>query len=209
MEEAYTTVWAEARATFTEKKSRFIGHIAPVQNEGEALTYLNSLRTKYWDANHNVYAYITREGNITRCSDDGEPQGTGGVPVLGVLQKEGLTDVIAVVTRYFGGTLLGVGGLVRAYSHGAKLALDAAEKKEMLFAKTVEISLDYTLYGKVNNLLPDFQVQMVDSRFAENVVLTFQVRPQQEAALFKTLQEISSGQIKPEILTENFVSFRL
>ncbi|WP_205125132.1 DUF1949 domain-containing protein [Akkermansia muciniphila] len=79
----------------------------------------------------------------------------------------------------------------------------------MLFAKTVEISLDYTLYGKVSNLLPDFQVQMVDSRFAENVVLSFQVRPQQEAALFKTLQEISSGQIKPEILTENFVSFRL
>ncbi|WP_205125133.1 YigZ family protein [Akkermansia muciniphila] len=118
MEEAYTTVWAEASATFTEKKSRFIGHIAPVQNEGEALTYLNGLRTKYWDANHNVYAYITREGNITRCSDDGEPQGTGGVPVLGVLQKEGLTDVIAVVTRYFGGTLLGVGGLVRPIPTG-------------------------------------------------------------------------------------------
>ena len=103
---------------FVERKSRFIGHIAPVRDEAEALDFLSRIRAEHRDASHNVFAYILRENGVKRMSDDGEPQGTGGVPVLEVLEREGLTDVAVVVTRYFGGILLGAGGLVRAYSHG-------------------------------------------------------------------------------------------
>lgn len=122
----YITVRAEGSDQFIEKKSRFIGSCKPVKTEKEALEFIAGLKTKYWDANHNVYAYILREGNIQRFSDDGEPQGTAGQPMLAVFQKEGVTNVCCVATRYFGGVLLGAGGLVRAYTQSAKDALDAA-----------------------------------------------------------------------------------
>ena len=115
----------DADAEMIEKKSRFIGHIFRTETEEEALARLKEMRETYWDATHNVYAYVIKDGP-TRFSDDGEPGGTAGMPVLDVLQREGVYNVCCVVTRYFGGTLLGTGGLVRAYSRSAKLALDAA-----------------------------------------------------------------------------------
>ena len=121
----YRTIRAAASAEFVEKRSRFIGYISPVTTQEDAAAFIDSIRSKHWDATHNVPAYIIREGNICRFSDDGEPQGTAGMPALNVLQKEGLTDCVLVVTRYFGGILLGGGGLVRAYSHAAKIAVDA------------------------------------------------------------------------------------
>ena len=121
----YITLNQRAQDEFVERKSRFIGTATPVSTQEEAIAFIDEMRSKYWDATHNVYAYILRDGT-KRYSDDGEPQGTAGVPVLDVLQKEGLTDLCVVVTRYFGGILLGAGGLVRAYSHGAKIAVDAA-----------------------------------------------------------------------------------
>ncbi|MDE6746466.1 MAG: YigZ family protein, partial [Oscillospiraceae bacterium] len=124
----YSTVRGSADASFTEKKSEFIGHIRHVETEEEAVDFINEIRASHRKAKHNVYAYILREGNTSRYSDDSEPQGTAGVPVLEVLRKEGLTDVCCVVTRYFGGILLGGGGLVRAYSHSAKIAVDASER---------------------------------------------------------------------------------
>ena len=135
----YKTVREFAFDEFVEKKSRFIGHIAPVSTEEEAIAFINEMRAKYRDATHNVYAYSLRENQIKRASDDGEPQGTGGVPVLNVLNGNGLVDVCCVVTRYFGGTLLGVGGLVRAYAEGAKIAVAAADIKIM--AESADLSV--------------------------------------------------------------------
>ena len=122
----YKTIRLREEAEFIERRSRFIGHACPVKTEEEAVAFINEMKAKYWDASHNVYAYCLREGQIKRYSDDGEPQGTAGIPVLDVLQKSGVVDTAVVVTRYFGGILLGAGGLVRAYSHGASIALEAA-----------------------------------------------------------------------------------
>ena len=123
----YFTVSQPAEDSFIEKRSEFIGYIAPVATNEQAVDFINQIRAKHRKAKHNVYAYILRQDNISRYSDDGEPQGTAGMPVLEVLKKRGLTDVCVVVTRYFGGILLGGGGLVRAYSHAASLACDAAD----------------------------------------------------------------------------------
>lgn len=121
----YLVPTGDGEAQFIERRSRFIGHIFLTETEEEALARLKQMREQYWDATHNVYAYIIRDG-ATRFSDDGEPGGTAGMPVLQVLQREELYNVTCVVTRYFGGILLGAGGLVRAYAHGAKIAVDAA-----------------------------------------------------------------------------------
>lgn len=143
----YRTIRAAASAEFVEKRSRFIGYISPVTTQEDAAAFIDSIRSKHWDATHNVPAYIIREGNICRFSDDGEPQGTAGMPALNVLQKEGLTDCVLVVTRYFGGILLGGGGLVRAYSHAAKLAVDAGGTVTRAECSIVKIRCDYTFYG--------------------------------------------------------------
>ena len=121
----YKTVEFESKDEFVEKKSRFIGYVKPVKTQEEATNFINSIKSKHWDATHNVSAFVLRENNIQRSSDDGEPSGTAGVPTLDVLLKENLVDVCVVVTRYFGGTLLGAGGLIRAYSHSSKIAVEA------------------------------------------------------------------------------------
>ena len=127
----YYTISKPAKGSFIEKRSEFIGHIAPVKTNDEAVAFINSIKAEHRKAKHNVYAYILRQDNISRYSDDSEPQGTAGMPVLDVLRKRGLTDVCVVVTRYFGGILLGGGGLVRAYSHAASIACDAADIMHM------------------------------------------------------------------------------
>ncbi len=123
----YITIKEFATDDFVEKKSRFIGYIMPVKTEQEATDFITKISKKHHDATHNVYAYILRDGQVKRYSDNGEPQGTAGIPVLDVLQKEGLVDICIVVTRYFGGVMLGAGGLVRAYSHCASIAVRAAQ----------------------------------------------------------------------------------
>ncbi|MBQ1830507.1 MAG: YigZ family protein, partial [Ruminococcus sp.] len=125
MNKDYKTVAREASDEFVEKRSRFIGYVKPVKTEEEAVAFINQKRSEHWDARHNVYAYSLREGNIKRYSDDGEPSGTAGMPVLDVIVKNEIYDVCVVVTRYFGGVLLGTGGLVRAYSQGSKIALES------------------------------------------------------------------------------------
>ena len=156
----YTTIYEEAQASFTEKKSEFIGHIAPVSTADEAVAFINRIKAENRKARHNVYAYVLREGNVSRYSDDGEPQGTGGVPVLDVINKSGLTDVCVVVTRYFGGILLGASGLTRAYSQGCSMAVNAARKMKMCECSRISFSCDYTLYGKVSYALPEYGVIM-------------------------------------------------
>lgn len=153
MKEIYTTVEHLAEAEIVEKRSRFIATVKPVSTEEEALEFLNELRQRYWNATHNVYAYVIEENNIMRYSDDGEPSGTAGVPVLDILKKEGLTNLIVVVTRYFGGVLLGTGGLVHAYSKSAKAGVEAAGLIDMVLCREITLKCEYTLLGKLQNEL--------------------------------------------------------
>ena len=166
----YVTIAAKAEDDFFERKSQFIGYIAPVSTEEEALAFLAEVRAKNRDARHNCFAYILKNG-VKRASDDGEPQGTAGVPILEVVEREGITDVIVVVTRYFGGFLLGAGGLVRAYAHAAKLAVDAAQRKVMSPAVLLEINMDYNQYGRINNVLAKYTCILQDTEFTDSVTM--------------------------------------
>lgn len=169
MSDEYITVSEEAKDEFIEKKSRFIGYVKPVKTQQEAMDFIEKIRQKHWDATHNVYAYVLRENMIERFSDDGEPQGTAGIPVLQVIKKEGMTDCAVVVTRYFGGTMLGAGGLVRAYSHGAKIALHAGKPTVISLCTKARIKCDYNLYGKVSSLISDNGALILNSNFSDIV----------------------------------------
>ena len=147
MDAGYQTAAREAEDAFVERRSRFIGAICPVQTEEDALAFVAKRKKAHWDATHHVYAYVLRQEGIRRYSDDGEPQGTAGMPVLDVLLKEALSDCVVVVTRYFGGILLGGGGLVRAYSHGASLAVAAGGLQVMRLCDIVRLSCSYGQYG--------------------------------------------------------------
>lgn len=201
---AYKTVAAYASDEFVERKSRFIGHIAPAASESQAQDFIARISHEHRDASHNVYAYILREGGLSRCSDNGEPQGTGGVPVLEVLRKEGLTDVCAVVTRYFGGILLGTGGLVRAYSHGAKLAVDAAQVLNMSPCTELTVTCDYAFYGKLTYILPDYHIRTQGSDFGEQITLSLLIRSDRLEAFRKALTELSNGQVEAISTGERF-----
>lgn len=203
----YTTINGRAEASFIEKKSEFIGYIKHTETDEEAVDFINEIRSMHRKATHNVYAYILRNGSITRYSDDGEPQGTAGVPVFEVLRKEGLTDVCCVVTRYFGGILLGGGGLVRAYSHSAKIAVDASERMIMCSCYPMEITADYNLYGRLTNILPEFEVKITDTVFETDVTVKLFCKEHLADMLTEKLIDISCGKAvvkKGELSFENF-----
>lgn len=204
MIQEYKTISQEANDAFVEQRSRFIGYAKPVQTEEEAIAFIESIRAKHWDATHNVYAYCLREGQIRRYSDDGEPHGTAGIPTLDVLQKSGVTDAVVVVTRYFGGVLLGAGGLVRAYSHGAKIALDAARIITMQMCLVCGLQCDYNQYGKLAALIPSFNGIINDTDFAEKVTLSFVMREDDYNAFLKQLADITCGSVVPEIIDQKF-----
>ena len=203
----YLTISENAKASFIEKRSEFIGYIAPVKTNDEAVAFINSIKAEHRKARHNVYAYILREDNISRYSDDGEPQGTAGVPVLDVLKKRGLTDVCVVVTRYFGGILLGGGGLVRAYSHAASLACDAAHIMDMCLCHRLKITADYGMYGKISYLLPNFDTITVNSDFGSDVTLEILVLSERLDALKKELTEATNGTAAIEDCGELYEDF--
>ena len=144
--ELYTTVRNEASAEFEEKRSVFIGHAKHITSEQEALDFVKQIKKKYYDARHNVYAYVLSSAPVMRYSDDGEPQGTGGIPVLETINKSGVTDVCVVVTRYFGGILLGAGGLVRAYSGAVSACLNEAKIVSNELSSELKIEVSYELY---------------------------------------------------------------
>lgn len=200
----YKTVEFESSDEFTEKKSRFIGYVKPVKTQAEAVEFINSIKSKHWDATHNVSAYVLKENNIQRSSDDGEPSGTAGVPVLDVLLKEGLVDVCVVVTRYFGGTLLGAGGLIRAYSHGSKIAVDAGHIITMAPCKIITVSVDYSFYDRINIMLGDFGANIENSEFADKVNIVFSLKESLVDNLSKTLTEQSNGKYTLNIISEKF-----
>ena len=191
----YRTIRAAASAEFVEKRSRFIGYISPVTTQQDAIAFIDSIKSKHWDATHNVPAYIIRNGNICRFSDDGEPQGTAGMPVLDVLRKSGVTDVVTVATRYFGGILLGGGGLVRAYSHTASIALQAAQIITMRECLLLSLTCDYGRYGRVASLVPECGGVTDDTVFEEKVTVKFHLAPELLGTFRKKLADATNGQI--------------
>lgn len=189
-----TTLEHEGVATLTEKKSEFIGYAKPVSSEEEAIEYIKGIRKKHADARHNVYAYVI--GNTTRYSDDGEPQGTAGMPVLDIIRKTGFTDAVIVVTRYFGGILLGTGGLVRAYSAAAKAAAEAAHIVTYEAYDEVSFVCTYADYPKIEKDLARFPVIIDGVDFTDTVTVRLAVKEDSTASLAEHLQEMSAGRIE-------------
>lgn len=200
----YKTVLNEAKAEFTEKRSRFIGYCKPVTTEQEAVDFINSKRAEHWNATHNVYAYSLRDGNIKRYSDDGEPSGTAGMPTLDVILKNEIYDVCIVVTRYFGGVLLGTGGLVRAYSQGAKVALEAGKVVSMQSCLMCTARCTYNQYGKVSSLIMDSGAEIDDTIYEADVLLKFHIKPELLPQLNKKLADATSGEVQAVDVDEQY-----
>ncbi len=198
---AYKTVKESNIFKFEEKRSRFIGQIFPVQSESEATEIITAVKKKYHDARHNCSAYILKNG-FEKYSDDGEPQGTAGKPILEVIRKNGLSDVLIVVTRYFGGILLGAGGLTRAYSHSAAEAVNAAETCEMLPHSLCKIDCPYGDYSGVKRIMEQMGAKERDSEFGGSVTVGLIILSQKTDAFAAKLTEISAGRLNLKITEE-------
>lgn len=168
----FKTIESKITAELTEKKSRFIANIFPINSEEEAKKILRDMKKKYYDAKHNCYAYIL--DNVQKCSDDGEPSGTAGLPLLDLLKNEGLKNIIIVVTRYFGGILLGTGGLVRAYTEVAKKGLEKANIIEMEYGIRYLIEISYNNINNLKYLCKNLKIDMISIEYGENVVFILQ-----------------------------------
>lgn len=200
----YKTVKEFNSDEYAVKRSRFIGYARPVVTVEEAIGFISEIKSKHWDATHNVYAYILRDGGIKRYSDDGEPQGTAGVPVLDVLEKEGLTDTAVVVTRYFGGILLGGGGLVRAYSHSAKIAVDSAKIITKSPCSDLKLKCDYNFYGKIGAFLSSEGARILDTQFTDTVDITFRFKSEYVPIFSARLTELSNGKLSASVIKEDY-----
>ncbi len=205
----YKTVLENASDEFVEKRSRFIGYCKPVKTEQEAIDFINEKRSEHWDATHNVYAYSLREGNIKRYSDDGEPSGTAGMPVLDVIVKNEIFDVVVVVTRYFGGVLLGTGGLVRAYSHGSKIAVEAAKPVIMQNCLVCEARCAYNQYGKVSSLIIGVGAAVDDTIYESDVLVKYHIKPDLLGTLNKKLADATSGEVTVEQKDEQYFAVQI
>ena len=188
---AYKTIAARAEAEIVEKKSRFIGQIAPVATEEEALAFIAEVKAAHRMARHNVYAYVLRGGRV-RYTDDGEPAKTAGMPTLEAIQHAGLEDVAVVVTRYFGGILLGTGGLVRAYTDATKAAIEAADVVTVCVDIILEVP--YSLYEQLCRIAEAAGAKLAESDFAENVLLTFRMLDGTQPPFLEKLTELTRGQ---------------
>ncbi len=201
---SYKTVRQDGISEYTEKKSRFISYVYPVSAESDALSKLEKLRKKHYDASHVVFAYKIKDNNIQRFSDDGEPQGTAGVPVLEVINKGELTDVMIAVVRYFGGTLLGAGGLVRAYSKSASLGVASAIPVNMCECTLFDIECPYTLLGKLQNTLSANGAKKNDIIYADNITLKYYIKEEDLDKLIKDITEVSNGTCKVKVTDTEF-----
>ena len=195
----YKTVYRGGTAEIVEKKSRFIAHSAHVESEEEALAFMEQIKKQYWDARHNCHAFSVGVTNETaRCSDDGEPAQTAGKPMLDVLMGQQLKNTVVVVTRYFGGTLLGTGGLVRAYSAAVQEGLKESLIIEKFLCRRVRMSMDYTMLGKMQYLAAKLNLMILDTLYTEGVEMQLLVPDTQYAAFIKEVTEASNGKVVPE-----------
>lgn len=192
--EPYLTIADMGNGEYVEKKSRFIGIAAPVSTVEEAANLVAKEKAKYYDARHWCYAYRLRDG-FQKYSDDGEPQGTAGLPILDILQRKNITDCIIIVTRYFGGTLLGTGGLVRSYSAAGNAAIANAPLLHMKPYTVGSLTCDYNQYGRISPLIPQMEGIVVSSDFGEQVTLEFYLPEEKQEAFEKELTELSYGSI--------------
>lgn len=202
--ESYRTVRGFAESRFTEKKSEFIGWTKPCDTWEEAKEFVDKARKEFPDARHFVSAFINKEGNVQRFDDDGEPKGTGGIPMLEVLKKEEVTGLCVVVTRYFGGILLGAGGLARAYARGARDAVAAAGICTFSKFYKGKIEIPYPLFSKVEFELNTRKYRLTGKEFSEGVILSLLVSEKEKKGLEDLLADLSGGKIKLEIVGDTF-----
>ena len=200
----YTTIQKEAVAEFEEKRSLFIGHAKPVKTEEEAAEFIKAKKREFADATHNVFGYVIKNGVCARYSDDGEPQGTAGMPVLDTIRKSGVDDACVVVTRYFGGILLGAGGLVRAYANGAKIALEAAGIITYEQYSEIQIKCSYSDYQKIQPMLFKALAVVDDTVFGESVTVIIAVKEGASSDLCEKIRELTSGRAQAEIIGTRF-----
>lgn len=206
MKEQMNIVYEGGQGEIVEKKSRFICSVLAVNTEEEAIEFIEKKRKQYWDATHNCFAYVVGERQqIQRCSDDGEPSGTAGKPMLDVLLGKKLCNVVAVVTRYFGGTLLGTGGLVRAYSKSTQVGLENSVVFEKCFGNQVSILTDYNGIGKLQYIAATMELHTLDTEYTDKVIMKLLVPEDSQQEFEKKVTEATSGKAKIEI--EDTISY--
>ena len=194
MTEPYLICYAGGQGEIVEKKSRFIANVRPVKSEEEAAAFIEEMRKKYWDARHNCYAYMCGERNqVMKCSDDGEPSQTAGRPMLDVLLGQGLHDVCVVVTRYFGGTLLGTGGLVRAYSQAVKEGLAASRILTREKGRKLSVTVDYSTAGRLQYLFAQMDITVLDSQYTDRVEMILLVPEERREEVTEKITEVTNG----------------
>lgn len=197
--EPYRIVEQGGIGEIEEKKSRFIANVSPAETEEEAVAFIEAMRKKYWDARHNCYAYVLgRRGELMRFSDDGEPSGTAGKPILEVLLGMEVRNLAVVVTRYFGGTLLGTGGLVRAYTQAAQAGMAASAVRTMRYGTLFAITTDYNGIGRIQYLLGERKIAVEEPEYTDVVALKIRVLQEEEEAVRKEITEATAGKAKIE-----------
>lgn len=204
LNDSFTTLAGEARVEFEEKRSLFIGHAMRTDSEDEALAFVKKIKKEYSDATHNVFAYTMNKGVLARYSDDGEPQGTSGMPTLDTIRKSGVDNACVVITRYFGGTLLGAGGLVRAYSHTASLALEAAGIVTYEPYSQYELKCGYSEYQRYSAYFTDIGAVIDDTVFEADVTVRFAVKIREGDAVVSKIVEMSYGKDVPVLVGERY-----
>ncbi len=201
----YITLAGDAEIELVIKHSRFIAVATPLTDEGEAVAFIDMVRSKHPTANHNVYAYCLREGNRTRYSDDGEPSKTAGLPVLSMLNGRKIVDAAVVVTRYFGGTLLGTGGLVRAYGDSAKAAIELAGVRERVLCDVLQIETEYGLYDIICRVVSDVGGDIKESEYSDIVTIKIILPCTDTQTLQKELMRVSNGRIEARVVEREYV----
>ncbi len=209
MDKAYKTIFKYGEDEIIINKSRFIGYAMPVETEEEALEFIDKIKKKHYDATHNVYAYVIGENsNVQRFSDDGEPSGTAGIPVLEVIKKEDLRNTVAVVTRYFGGVKLGAGGLIRAYTRGCKIGIEASGIVDMILHEKICLSVDYTAYGKIENYIMNGDYLIHDTVYDEKVNIYVYVYQDDMEQFSKEIMNLTSGEGEMEKIAEEYIAVK-
>lgn len=200
MKEQINIVYQGGQGEIVEKKSRFICNVLPINTEEEAIEFIEKTKKKYWDARHNCFAYVIGERQqIQRCSDDGEPSGTAGKPMLDVLLGKKISNVVVVVTRYFGGILLGTGGLVRAYQKSTQEGLEASVVFEKCYGNQVSIQTDYNGIGKLQYIAATMELHTLDTEYTDKVIMKLLVPVEQQDELEQKVIEATSGRAIIEI----------
>lgn len=207
--DTYKTIIGDGSSEFTEKHSRFLGYARHTETDEEAVAFIEEIRSLNSDARHNIYAYVLNQDYRSRFSDDGEPHGTAGKPALDIINGYELKDVTVVVTRYFGGILLGTGGLVRAYSKAVKDALDAAEKVLMVPGDIIYAKCDYSLYDRFESILKDFDADVISNEFIDYVNIEFSVPDFKTTEFLDKVNDKLSSRVKCEIKGKKYTKEKI